>query len=111
MKALCSQGEQPRERVWSRGGDGAGQGKGGRPRARGVGESEGWGGDGRKWGWRGGGGGARIYFRSSQSPSPVTSQGLSSLMKSIVSPNVSQQLSKVQRKAARDGQEREEIIF
>ena len=41
-----------------------------------------------------------------QSPSPVTSQGLSSLMKSIISPNVSQQLSKVQREAARDGQER-----
>lgn len=58
---------------------------------------------GENWVW---GLGVGIHFRSSQSPSPVTSQGLSSLMKSIISPNVSQQLSKVQREAARDGQER-----
>lgn len=72
---------------------------------RGSGEGQGGEGMGESWGW-----GLRIHFRSSQSPSLVTSQGLSSLMKSIISANVSQQLSKVQREAARDSQEREEVI-
>lgn len=84
------------KRIWSRGRGWDRTGEEGRP---------GWGGDGGGWwGW------GLNPLQELSEPFTRDLQGLSSLMKSIISANVSQQFSKVREEAARDGQEREEVI-